>query len=441
MRPAPLLLGFLLAFPTALPLAAQQDGELDSGWGTDGIAQVDELSAFPPRDVACGPDGQCYVAYGSTGGNFGVAQLLPYGSFFLLGSAAFDLGGINSDMPTSITVGADGKPVLAGSATDATAEVQAAVARFSAGLSTGLDSGFSGDGKANQDFVGTALMMAVAVGPSGETVLGGCYAAGGSAGLDFAVVRYLANGAPDNGFDGNAVRTINFGLNSTGPSDDCIAALAIQPDGKIVAAGYARFSADDYDFALARFNVDGSLDGTFSPGAPAGMATVPFDLGGPDSDKAFGVALDRFGRILVSGHANASPALARLTSVGALDSTFDSDGKFHHPSATGTALDVVALSWPSERILYLSDGGDFTAVTEEGDLETGFGLSGSVPFEHPLATSTSAPVALTLSGGEPVLVGTATFADGTDYIVARYWMDQVFGDDFESGNFRAWGRW
>jgi uncharacterized delta-60 repeat protein len=92
---------------------------------------------------------------------------------------------------------------------------------------------------------------------------------------------------------------------------DIAGAVAIQGDGKIVAAGGAEVSGAD-DFALARYNANGSLDPTFS-----GDGKVTTDFAG-DSDQAHAVAIQANGRIVAAGHAFVSGtdddfALARYT--------------------------------------------------------------------------------------------------------------------------------
>jgi uncharacterized delta-60 repeat protein len=438
LRLAPLFLAPLAAGGAA----AQDDGDLDPRWGASGVARVTAPSPVDPTDIACAADGYSYIAYQNGGSDFAITRITPAGLFSGGSSAAFDLGGANLDIPQTIAAGADGKVAVAGFASDATAEAQVAAARFEAQLTGGLDELFSTDGKATQNFMGTAVTTAVAVGPSGETVIGGCYQTGGAAGFDFFVLRLLSNGTPDNDFDGNGVRTIDFAQNTTGASDDCIRALVVQPDGMIVAAGSARFSADDYDFAVARFTTAGALDATFSPGggAGAGMHTVAFDLGGTDRDEAYAVALDRFGRIVLAGAATGTPALARLTPLGAPDNSFDSEGEAVW-NQSGTAIDVAVLAPPSNRILFASDAGTLVAFTEDGDPDDSFGIGNAIPIEDPAADSSGAPKAMTTIGGMPVVLLTSTLGADERYVAVRYWMDQIFGDDFESGNTNGWRGW
>jgi uncharacterized delta-60 repeat protein len=121
-----------------------------------------------------------------------------------------------------------------------------------------------------------------------------------------------AAGDLDTSFDANGKVTTDFG------GFDGAAEVAIQPGGKIVAAGSAAG-----DFALARYNRDGSLDASFD-----GDGKVTTDFGGV-FEAASAVAIQRDGKIVVAGSTGAVDdfALARYNRDGSLDTRFDGDGK------------------------------------------------------------------------------------------------------------------
>jgi len=124
--------------------------------------------------------------------------------------------------------------------------------------------------------------------------------AGNTVGLEkMTVARLLPNGTPDGGFGTNGVVTIDFGTLA-----DIVGGAVLQPDGKIVVAGY---SQSDEDVAVVRLNADGSPDATFGT---AGKAKVDFGVA------TFGnaVALQKNGRIVVAGQRSGSDdfAVARL---------------------------------------------------------------------------------------------------------------------------------
>jgi uncharacterized delta-60 repeat protein len=137
-----------------------------------------------------------------------------------------------------------------------------------------------------------------------------------------------AVGGLDQTFNGTGVTTAAFDLG--GLNADTAAAVAVQRDGKIVVVGSAKGAGTDVDFAVARFNTDGTLDATFGSG---GKVAIGFDLGGGNEDRATSVAIDLGGRIFVAGYAQVDAAgdydfaVLRLTPDGALDPTFGGDGR------------------------------------------------------------------------------------------------------------------
>ena len=111
------------------------------------------------------------------------------------------------------------------------------------------------------------------------------------------ITRLQTNGSPDPTFDGDGTATIDF------PAV-LVTGAALQPDGKIVVAGYTQASED---VAVARLNANGSPDATFGV---AGKATVDFGVA------TFGQAVARApnGRIVVAGQKTGGDdfAVARL---------------------------------------------------------------------------------------------------------------------------------
>jgi uncharacterized delta-60 repeat protein len=173
-----------------------------------------------------------------------------------------------------------------------------------------LDPTFDGDGKVFTDFgEGYEDANAVVIQPDGKIVVGGSVGCG-----SFALARYNPDGSLDPSFGTGGQVTTDFG------GCDVISALVLQPDGKIVAAGVT-YSPYSDDFALARYNPDGSLDASFGGGGK-----VITDFGG--SDGASALALQADGKIVAVGHGGQSAALvARYRTDGSLDASFDGDGK------------------------------------------------------------------------------------------------------------------
>lgn len=163
-----------------------------------------------------------------------------------------------------------------------------------------LDSSFSGDGKQTTDFIGNNdVGHAVIVQTDGKVVVAGESNQGPA--MDFALARYNANGTLDSSFSGDGKQTTDF----TG-GDDVGRALAVQTDGKVVVAGHSyQGAATNIDFALARYNANGTLDGAFSGD---GKQKTDF-AGGGDAGAAVAVQAD--GRILVAGYSGSDFAVAR----------------------------------------------------------------------------------------------------------------------------------
>ena len=189
-----------------------------------------------------------------------------------------------------------------------------------------LDTAFSTDGKATTDFGNNDEANAVAIQSDGKIVTAGF--ANDGTDDNFAIARYNADGTLDTSFSTDGKVTTDFGGN-----DDQARAVAIQPDGKIVAAGFANDGSDN-NFALARYNTNGSLDTTFSSD---GKLTTDFD--GKD-DEAYAVAIQPDGRIVAAGYATNTNqttnittddhkdfALTRYNSDGSLDESFSNQTK------------------------------------------------------------------------------------------------------------------
>ena len=183
------------------------------------------------------------------------------------------------DQAEGLVLQSDGKMVAVGTAFDGQRQVFA-LARYN--VDGTLDTTFDGDGRALTDFGGSAGAMAVAVQPDGKIVVAGYAYQGGA--FQFALARYNTDGSLDTSFDGDGrVTTV------LGSSSDAAFALAIQSDGKIVAAGESfdgpALGTSGSDFALVRYNVNGSLDAGFGQG---GIVRTPI---GPKNDRIEAIGL------------------------------------------------------------------------------------------------------------------------------------------------------
>ncbi|MFC1475603.1 T9SS type A sorting domain-containing protein [Candidatus Zixiibacteriota bacterium] len=180
-----------------------------------------------------------------------------------------------------------------------------------------LDLTFGDGGKVITNFMGPNDDYgrdAVAVQVDGKIVVVGESRGIGDLDFDFAVARYHSDGTLDIGFSGDGMITTDFASGY-----DVANAVVIQADGKILAVGPADSDgATGYDFGLVRYTRDGTLDAKFGSG---GMVTTDFNS---SSDMADGVDIQADGKIVVAGqtHYSKSPtgvdfALARYEGIGA----------------------------------------------------------------------------------------------------------------------------
>ncbi len=191
-----------------------------------------------------------------------------------------------------------------------------------------LDPSFGTGGKVETAFGNNARPADAVLQSDGKLVVVGTFDNFQVATQVFGVVRYLANGKPDSSFGKNGFAQTFFTNFINAPSS-----VGLQPDGKIVVAGTAS-SADGTlsEFAIARFNTNGSLDGTFGVKGQVTTNFVGVQAGGV-SNPANAVLLQADGKILVGGLASLcakcvhNTALARYNSNGTLDTTFGTGGK------------------------------------------------------------------------------------------------------------------
>jgi uncharacterized delta-60 repeat protein len=294
------------------------DGSLDPSFGGDGKVVAHFGGEEEAGDVAIQADGKIVAAGRSSVGpnpsNFALARYNPDGSldssFDGDGLVVTDFGAFESIV--SVTIQADGKIVAAGLSGPLDGFNDFALARYNANGS--LDSNFDGDGRLTADFGSEDYATGVAVQADDRIVAAGVTSAGPE-GLNFALARYNPNGSPDPSFGGDGRVAIDFG------GGEAANALAIQADGKIVAAGVSFVGFSGGNFALARYRVDGSPDPSFG-----GDGHVTTDFG--QDDRAIDVTIQPDGKLLAAGHdGQVDFALARYNANGSLDSSFDGDGR------------------------------------------------------------------------------------------------------------------
>jgi len=235
----------------------------------------------------------------------------------------------------------------------------------------------------------------------------------------FAVFRYNADGSPDLSFglDGRVVTPITAGYNVP-------RAVKVDANGKIVVGGFG----GNNKFVVVRYLSEGSLDSLFGHG---GIATIPFNEGGIDTLNALAIQDD--GKIVVGGDVQVGSiggfravdfGLARLTSDGKLDLTFNQTGKqityFVQPAAS--SLWALAIA-PDGKIIAVGDasivnGLGIARYNSDGSLDASFGHKGQQVTEF---KATCHFEAVDLSPEGKIVVGGYVFqGKHYDMTVVRY---------------------
>lgn len=351
-------------------LVARYDaaGALDPTFSGDGRVCI-EVGGSDERavDVVALPDGRLLVA-GTSGGNFAVIRLSAGGtvdlSFGVGGVATFDFGG--ADELRDVALAHDGGIVMVGETPivgcaglpGPTPGQSVAIAVARALPDGGPDPTFAGDGTVvlsaeNQRQRG----LAVAVQPDGRVLIGGRTASCTAVSIGFLLVRLTAGGAPEPTFDAGYPESL-----AGGPSS--VADLAIQPDGKIVAAvdtfnGPATTPARDDAFTVLRFNPDGSLDTTFDGN---GMATALFGEGVNATPTSLVL---QGGKIVVGGTVEGDFALARFNTDGSPDTTFAAGGMVRNDFGEAASLNALAVQ-PDGKLVAAGHTGTDVVVARYG---------------------------------------------------------------------------
>lgn len=320
-------LGFVGRPPTP---AFAAPGELDPGFGVGGLAVVGPVPSLrlAGRAVRVQKDGKIVVAAEhTTGGNadFSVWRFNPDGrpdtTFDTDGLAILALPGIQE--AEALALQQDGKIILAGHTGQGVGD-EFMLARFNTDGT--LDPTFGAGGYTTLDFgpERDAGADAVAVQGDGKIVAAGTTILVGPGLRDFALARVLPDGAPDPSFTGPGMPAGRL-LTDFGPGrEDSAFAVTIQADGRILAAGSSYDDATSYDYALARYLPNGRLDHSFDRDGQV-LTGLP---GSGEFVRA--IALQRDGKIVAAGIADLGGdnqfAVARFRPNGSLDRSFGIPG-------------------------------------------------------------------------------------------------------------------
>jgi uncharacterized delta-60 repeat protein len=362
----------LLTLLVSVQMARAIDGDLDPSFGNGGRVMTDLAHSTDIANAVAIQDDGKLVVVGTTykdndysDEDFAVARYNPDGtldpSFGNHGRVRTDFPGLAA-VPSSVVIQPDGKIVVAGGAFPLfTFLGDFKIVRYNPNGS--LDASFGNGGIVTSTFPGQgSYAFAVALQPDGKIVAAGTdfveFSNDDSSNTDFALERYNPDGTTDSTFGIAGQVTTDF----DGFNDDAFSIL-VQPDGKLVAVGSAKNPTTLYDFAAVRYLSDGSIDTTFGI-----EGRVRTDFGTQGFDQARSAVLAPNGKIVAAGLATSEDglhqrfAVARYTSNGVLDTNFSGDGR--------RQIDFGSCCQSAAKVLLQNDGKIITvgyANTEDSD--------------------------------------------------------------------------
>lgn len=408
---------FVLFFSVVIVLALP--GDLDPGFGLGGVVTTDLGANDEVSVLVVQPDGKVIAvgtSFAGTGTRFALARYLADGRL----DASFGGGGtVTTSVAGTVQLfGAarqsEGKIIAVGTVLTG-ANLDFAVLRYQAdGI---LDSGFGAAGLVTTDIAsGQEEARAVAIQPDGKILVVGFTVQGAES--SFALARYQANGSLDSSFGVGGIRTTNL---PTTLHD--LRAVAIQTDGKIVVAGSA-FNGFQTNFALARYHESGSLDTSFGVGG-----IVITDVSGVFVESfATAVLIRPDDRIVVGGVASDGSdrnfALARYLPSGVLDRFFGTSGLVRTDFSGQHELSGIALQSDLKIVAAgstMGAGGEFVVAryNEDGSLHSAFGTGGVTRMNINGRPAAAQAVAIQADGGI-LAAGRASNGTDADFAVVRH---------------------
>lgn len=433
------------------------DGDIDPGFGNQGVARTGALDVNAYANVAVQPDGKIVTCgtrtmNGLSGHDFLIARFngdgTPDTSFSFDGKTTIDFdGGTGQDQCYGIAVQPDGKIVAVGFTRGGDPNSDRfALARMNNDGT--LDTSFgAGSGKTTVAFAGRSGANTVVLQGNGRIVAAGHMHTSAS-NVDFAVARLLPDGTRDASFNLSGTVVIPFDLPGHG-TDDEATCIAIDREGRIVVGGTAGIGVNGAEFAAARLLANGALDADFDAD---GRIAIDFGLAPAGSDVA-GMTIQRDGRVLLAGLVDTAPtgpsnydmAVVRLQPDGTLDGAFGVGGKTLVPfDLTTNGQDSASgiLEQGNGRLMMVgyaltstSFRGAAARLKRDGSLDEQFGAFGKQTYDFGLTTP-SAQVfdAIAWQGNQIIAAGFAAVpgsASAMDVIVTRLENDLLFADGWE----------
>jgi len=297
-----------------------------------------------------------------------------------------------------------------------------------------LDPSFSGNGRVTT-LVGTQKSPAygLAIQPDGKILLGGSYLNGATNKLDYAIVRYNVDGTLDNSFAGNG----KAGMDAF--YDDYCFAMALQPDGKIVAVGGSERIGfpDSLFFSVVRFTSTGQPDNSFGTNGKV----LIHSLG-----QLRTVAVQSDGKIIASGNTLGTDyATFRFNTNGTLDNSFGTQGRvdFYFPKTghgygqpEGIAVQpdgkILVTGWAYETMRIAT-----VRFNANGTLDPSFNGTGYVGTQVGSSMHSEGHAITLQSNGKILVAGYYNSSDGSaNMVVVRYNTNGTLDNSF-AGNGKA----
>jgi uncharacterized delta-60 repeat protein len=293
------------------------DGSLDKSFNGKGYTFINFSNDDEASGVAIQSDGKIVVAgtANASGSHRKIALVRLLTNGILDPSFGDNLSGkvitdVGADAKAAAMKLHNGKIIIAGDIINPGNECL--LLRYNSNGS--LDPSFGVFGKSITDF-GGEYPHSIAF-QSDDKIVAGCSEDASWAYSHFLVARFTSNGFLDGSFAANGKTVTDFG------SNDFCNGIAVQSDDKIVAAGFTYLN--DFDFALARYNKNGTLDNTFSSN---GKLITNINKIKHSDDFAYSVAIQSDEKIVVGGSSDYDFALVRYNKSGTLDNSFNGDGK------------------------------------------------------------------------------------------------------------------
>ncbi|AFZ57397.1 DUF4347 domain-containing protein [Anabaena sp. PCC 7938] len=366
------------------------DGSYDNNFGSYGKASIDFGSYENAKTLIIQSDGKILVA-GDSNSQVIITRYLSSGvidtTFGNFGKVTSILS--NGDVTNYIAMQTDGKIVVVSNGYNSyTYSYDISLSRLNADGS--LDTNFGNYGKVNTNLGGFHNKANVAVQADGKIVVATLTDSGGQ--QQIGVVRYNANGALDTTFgggDGIVLTPLNLN-NYYGTSGPNNVSLAFQSGGKILI-GTTAYNGNNTDFALVRYNSDGSLDNSFNSNG-----IVLSNLGNNTYERATSLLVQADNNIVVAGSTNNNNgtgdhiAIVRYLGAGGstggapgqLDSSFSGDGKVTTDFGFYERAESLAVQSDGKLVVLASTSSGNTLIRYnlDGTVDTSFGGNGSVPY-------------------------------------------------------------